>query len=333
MNSEHPLQQRRWAVITAFQRGKTRVAEIARETGEGRRFVRRTLSRYQKTGGVEDLPRSGRPRKLRPGTARKLLKSKRTGSLRRAARELKREEYLDVSPTTILRQAKREKLRYRVRPKKPLLTPAHMKARLDFANVARQRGFWKRVVASDEKTFSVLSNVRGQWCDEGEEPHPRETQKWPGGLKVWAGTSWEGKTQLHFLPKSMKGQDYVEFIKLKAEPDLIRLYPYRTKPPIWLQDREGFHTAKVVQKYLQKSRIRPIESWPSHSPDLNWQENVWEMMEQRVRERNPSTLRGLRAVLLEAWDDIDLGHLRNCERSMPDRLEAVIAARGGHTRY
>jgi len=332
MSDEHSLQQRRWAVVTAFQRGKTQVVEIARETGEGRRFVRRTLSRFRETGGVEDRPRSGRPPKLRPGTARRLLKKKRTGSSRRLAREISREEGLDVSHQTILRQAKKEKLRYRIRPKKPKLTPEHKESRLHFAQAARQRGFWKRVVASDEKTFSILEDVRGQWCEEGEQPVPRETMKWPGGLKVWGGTSWEGKTHLHFLSKSMKGPDYVDFIK-KAEPDLTRLYPYPTKPPIWLQDREGFHTAKVVQNYLQKSPILPLESWPSRSPDLNWQENVWEMMEQRVRERNPTTIRGLRDILLEAWENIDIRQIRNCVASMPDRLEAVLAARGGHTRY
>jgi len=91
------------------------------------------------------------------------------------------------------------------------------------------------VVASDEKTFSLDADVRGQWVEEGEEPRPRETRKWPGGLKVWAGTSWEGKTELHFLPKSMKGEDYLDFIKTKAEPDLLRLYPLKTKPPTWLR--------------------------------------------------------------------------------------------------
>jgi len=32
-------------------------------------------------------------------------------------------------------------------------------------------------------------------------------------------TEW---TELHFLPKSMKGEDYLDFIKTKAEPDLLQ---------------------------------------------------------------------------------------------------------------
>jgi hypothetical protein len=302
-------------------------------TRENRDFVNRTLARWRETGGVEDRPRRGRPQRLDPAQVRKLLKTGRTRSSRRAAREVEREEGAPVAHTTVLRAAKRVKLKFRVRPKKPMLTRSHYEQRLHFALKPRPRGYWRRVLASDEKTFSLFVDVRGEWVEEGEEPRPRETHKWPGGLKVWAGTSWEGKTRLHFLPKSMKGKDYLEFIQEKAEPDLLRLFPQKTKPPTWLQDREGFHTAKVVQNYLKKSRLRPIEDWPGHSPDLNWQENVWEMMAQRVRERNPRTLAGLRPVLQEAWDDIDLDDIRKCVRSMPDRLKAVVEAKGGHTRY
>jgi transposase len=328
-----PLQQRRWAVVTAFQNGVTSPTAIARATGEDRKFVYRTLARWRETGGVGDRPRTGRPQRLAQTRVRQLLKTSRTRSTRRAAREVAREEAAPVSRMAVWRAAKRARLRFRVRPVKPLLTPSHMRERLRFALTPRPRGFWRRVVASDEKTFSLFTDVRGQWVEEGEEPRPRETRKWPGGLRVWAGSSWEGKTRLHFVPASMKGPAFVDFIKKKAGPDLLRLYPSPANPPVWLQDRDGSHTAKVVREYLATSRLTSIEDWPAHSPDLNWQENVWEMMAQRVRERNPRTLEGLRPVLQEAWDDIDIEEIRSCVRSMPDRLEAVVAAAGGHTRY
>jgi len=197
---------------------------------------------------------------------RKLLKSPRTRSTRRTAREVQREEGAPVAHTTVLRAAKRVKLRFRVRPKKPMLTRSHYQQRLRFALKHRPRDYWKRVLASDEKTFSLFADVRGEWVDEGEEPRPRESHKWPGGLKVWGGTSWEGKTRLHFLPKSMKGKDYLAFIQEKAEPDLRRLYPLKTKPPTWLQDREGFHTAKIVQNYLKNPDSDPLRAGPATRP-------------------------------------------------------------------
>lgn len=210
---------------------------------------------------MEDRPRCGKTLRIPPGRAAQLLKSPRTRSIRKAARHLEKVEGRPCSTRTMWLAVKRDNLVYRVRPLKPLLTPTVKEDRLTFALVARSRNYWHRVVASDEKTFSVLTQVRGEWVDKGKEPSPRLTRKWPGGVKVWCGTSWNGKTRMHVLPKSMKGEDYLTFIREKAEPDLLELYPLKTQPPIWLQDREGFHTAKVVENYLRKSPCGP--SWTS----------------------------------------------------------------------
>jgi transposase len=327
------IKLRRAAVVKLWEGGRKSKAEIKRLTGEGRKFITRTLDRYEETGGLEDRPRGGRPRTDISPTDIRRITSRKTGSIRRLARALTVEGGVKVSRETIRRRAHELRLRPRVRPRKPRITTANRQARLAFANVARPRVYWKRVVAVDEKTVSLYSDTRQEWVEEGEEPRPRETVKWPGGLKVWAGTSWEGKTKLHFIPRSMTGKDYAEFLRGEAMPDLMRLYPHKTHPPILLQDREGFHTAKVVQDFIRKSPLKTVSPWPSHSPDLNWQENVWEMLMQGVRERNPTTFEGLRKVMEEEWEKIPMAHIRKCIRSMPRRLEAVIAVEGGMTKY
>jgi hypothetical protein len=88
-----------------------------------------------------------------------------------------------------------------------------------------------------------------------------------------------------------------------------------------------------VQKYLENSPLIPISGWPSNSPDLNWQENVWEVLDQRVRKRKPTTIKGLKKVVKEEWERIDIGIVRKCIHSMPTRLKLVIAAKGGATKY
>ena len=270
---------------------------------------------------------------MKEGVVTKMLHRKKGSSTREVARKLKKEGRGEVSRTTVWRQAKREELTYRVRKKKPRLTEEMKGARLAFAQTAYPPGFWKRVVATDEKCFTLGGEVRAEWVKKGEEPSPRPGRKFQPGVKVWAGSSWEGKTPIYFLPKSLKGWEYLDFIKKKVEPDLLRLYPKKRRPPVWLQDREGFHTAAVVQNYLQESPIIPINAWPSHSPDLNWQENVWEMLEQRVRLRCPTIIKGLKKVVKEEWEKVDMASIRNCVSSMEERLEAVVAARGGNTRY
>jgi transposase len=324
---------RRAAVVQRYKRGDTSVTSIARALGEHRPFVYRTIRRFKETGDVKDRPRPGRPQKYDMSRLRGILRNKKTGSSRKAARKLSRELGQSVSHQTVLRAAKKKKMVYRVRPKKSKLTPRHRDSRLAFALKQRERDFWKQVVAVDETSMELYSEVRGIWLDEGEEVPPRETVKWPARLKVWAGTSWNGKTRLHFIPKIMTGLDYKDFLDREAMDDFFNLYPNPKHPGILLEDGEGFHTAKNVQKFLANSPIRNIKNYPSRSPDLNWQENVWEMMLQRVRRRCPQTIEGLKKAMQEAWEDITLDEIRSCVKSMTSRLSAVIATNGGYTRY
>lgn len=60
---------------------------------------------------------------------------------------------------------------------------------------------------------------------------------------------------------------------------------------------------------------------------------MWELLEQRVRERKATTIKGLKKVVKEEWENVELASIRNCISSMPARLEAVVAARGGNTDY
>lgn len=323
----------RWAIIREWKRKPLSDRAIARLLSVNHVTVRNTINRYQQTGDVDELPGRGRKRKLEEGVVKKRLRRNSRMSTKVLARELKREGKADVHYTTVWRQGKREGLRWRVKKKKPQLTEGDEEARLAFAQSPRPQGFWRRVVATDEKCIQLGGEVRGEWVGEGEEASTRAVKKFQPGVKVWAGSSWEGKTPIYFLPKSMKGGDYLKFIKEKVEPDMLRLYPTQRRRPVWLQDREGFHTATVVQDYLKKSPIIPLQHWPSHSPDLNWQENVWEVLEQGVRVRNPTTLDGLKKVVKEEWAKIDMPTIQKCVSSMERRLEAVVAANGGNTKY
>lgn len=316
-----------------FLRGGRTYAALARLLGEYPNFVKRAVKRYKETGDVKNRKGGGRPRKLEGSDLSRLLRNKKIGSSRAAARRLKREEGVTVSQSTVLREARRQGLQYRVRRRQPELTRRHQEQRLAFARKHHNRSYWKRVVAVDEKTFSLYSDIRGVWVREGEEPPTMETTKWPGGWKVWAGSSWNGKTRLHFLPRSLKGADYETFLREEAIDDLLTLYPYHCRRPILLQDGEGFHIASCVKKFLRKSPILFIDDFPSRSPDLNWQENVWEMMMQGVRLRHPTTLQGLKVAMEEEWENIPLSSIRSCVASMPRRLRAVINTKGGHTRY
>jgi transposase len=75
--------------------------------------------------------------------------------------------------------------------------------------------------------------------------------------------------------------------------------------------------------------------WPSQSPDLNPIEHLWDHLNRQVRKRNPlpSSLPALAAALKEEWAAIPLEVVRKHISSMPDRVAAVIKAKGRHTSY
>ena len=179
----------RWAIIREWKRKPQSDRAIARLLSVSHVTVRNTINRYQQTGDVAELPGRGRKRKLEEGVVKKLLRHNKRRSARVLARELKREGKADVHYTTVWRQAKREGLRWRVKRKKPRLTEGDAEARLAFGQSPRKRGFWKRVVATDEKCIQLGGDVRGEWVEECEDASTRAVNKFQPGVKVWAGST------------------------------------------------------------------------------------------------------------------------------------------------
>lgn len=77
--------------------------------------------------------------------------------------------------------------------------------------------------------------------------------------------------------------------------------------------------------------------WPAKSPDLSIIENLWTILKRRVGNLPPSVKRqGLWDKVREAWESMQLDHdeiLQPLFDSIPKRLDAVIAAEGGSTKY
>ena len=75
--------------------------------------------------------------------------------------------------------------------------------------------------------------------------------------------------------------------------------------------------------------------WPANSPDLNPIENLWHILRDRIRKRKvqPRTKEALIEALQEEWLKLDIKIVNDLIDSMPRRLQAVIDAKGGATKY
>jgi transposase len=71
------------------------------------------------------------------------------------------------------------------------------------------------------------------------------------------------------------------------------------------------------------------------SPDLNPIENIWDMLGRRMQARGPpvQNIPQLEAALHREWQQLLQQYIRRLTGGMICRIEAVIQARGGYTRY
>ena len=94
------------------------------------------------------------------------------------------------------------------------------------------------------------------------------------------------------------------------------------------------HRARVVLDFLQQGNVTKMEQ-PPRSPDCNPIKHLWNESGRAIisMDNPPQNLDELRQALLDKWAQTPVQRLQRLVASLPRRLAAIIAARGGNTRY
>ena len=111
---------------------------------------------------------------------------------------------------------------------------------------------------------------------------------------------------------------------------------------VFMHDNAPCHKAKEVVEFLAQYHV-PVMKWPAQSPDLNPIENLWVALKEAFHKRflelfsHPS--KSLEAkyryseVLQEVWYNQGMELIKALIESMPERVQAVLEANGGWTKY
>ena len=314
---------------------------IASKLGIGKSTVSRTLQNLLPN---HQTPSTGRPSKLCAIDQRVILTQITTckaANAVQAAKHINTVISTPVSSETVRRILRKNSFKAVVKKKKPLLSVRHRRARLAFAQKYREWTVedWKRVIWSDETKINRFGSDGRQWVwkEKGEGLIQREVQgtiKFGGGnIMVWGCMGWNGVGNLAEVEGKMNADQYVSILEDHMLPSL-KDSGISGEEVIFQQDNDPKHTSKKAKKWMEDNNITLLD-WPAQSPDISPIEHQWVHLKREL-SKYPTPPKGVWEIwerVVEVWTNIPQEVCQNLIESMPRRLEAVIKAKGGHTKY
>lgn len=317
--------------------------------------VKKVYERWEKTGCFSSAPRAGRPKSLDERDVRHLARhiTSSRDTRRQALGEIKNALNLTVSSKTLHKVITKDiGLGHRIERKKPWLRPEQKVARLKFAkeHINWTEEEWKRVVWSDEMAMQTDANQGFKWVwrypeEEYNEDCCRGTvisgfQK----VRIWGAIRYGKLSKLIVVPEregdgKMNSHDYVDYIMDGEMFDFWMESSEELGQVVMMEDGAGYHQKAASVRRMQLEQDGWIGwgpgSWPSSSPDLNPIENLWHILRSNIRKRKvqPRNKEQLIVALQEEWEKLNMELINKLCLSMPRRLQAVIDAKGGITKY
>jgi transposase len=319
----------RWEVVHLRKNGLT-FREIESEIKCSKSQAQYIWAKYCSEGHVKDRPRRGRPPLINARGQRRIVRS----VLSEPTIPLKQlEDREEVSRRTLSRILKSNGILSYKYVIKTAISPENMRKRVAWCRKYQNWKFedWSRVIFSDESSVYKVQGRKFYKKRISDPPSYGSVTKqgsFPIKVMFWGCISSVRVGRLISIEGNMNGESYKQIL----ENNLAQSFGGIANRSLYFQhDNAPIHTSKVVKDYVTKKRIKVID-WPPYSPDLNPIENIWALLKTKL----PSNLENSAEVARKAreiWENLDTCILNNLYSSMSSRIQAVLDAQGGPTKY
>ena len=193
------------------------------------------------------------------------------------------------------------------------------------------------VCFSDESTFEIMGQQPQYVRRRPEEKFNVEcispTVKHPTKVMVWSVISGKGTGTLYIVNGMMNQHQYKDVLENRLIPQVREWFP-NGENFTFMHDSAPCHTAKSIKIFLEQKNI-PVLSWPGNSPDMNPIENAWELVKKEMHKKPITNRTKLIERLIDVWNHHPRIQetIKSCIDSMPRRIDALIKAKGGPTKY
>lgn len=153
-----------------------------------------------------------------------------------------------------------------------------------------------------------------------------------GTLNIWGCITSRGIGWMCSLPEGLDGETYIKILEDELQQTRENYFPHKERFT-FQHDGSSVHRCKLVEKHI-KGRI-PTFKWPAQSPDLNIIENLWGDLKRRIRDNyhEITNKEKLWDAIQVEWEATTTEYLKKLYLSIPHRLQAVIKAKSGPTKY
>ena len=124
---------------------------------------------------------------------------------------------------------------------------------------------------SDETSVQLETHRRFCCRKFRQKPRYKPRPKHPVKVHVWAGISWNGRTDICIFTGIMNAELYVRILGECLVPFLESVYPNGHR---FMQDNDPKHTSICAHTFFENHNINWWRT-PPESPDANPIENLW----------------------------------------------------------